>query len=401
MDSETQGTQTVPEDHTTAAPAETSMGSLDAAPAAIPPPPPVAEPLETRILLKILMGPQGLRAGWSIAAFILVSLILMGALAAVFVKLHLIDPDPKAQHFGPVSMIWGELFQVLAITGAAAVVALIERRRGNLMAYNLTGPHRVSYFFQGLIAGFLSLSALVGAMAWGHWLTFGPVALSGSAIFTNAALWGIGFLLVGCFEEGTSRCFLQFTFTRGLNFWVALGIVGAVCGLKLLLGHGHSGNGNLGVYILAGLGLIPCFLLQLNKSESSGFWQASWVTTTLFGLAHTGNNGENWIGIFAAGAIGFVFVVSIRVTGSAWWAIGCHAAWDWAETYFYGAIDSGNVATGHYLTVNPAGNVLWSGGSDGPEGSLLVVGIIVLMVIALVAIYGRRKPASATELAAG
>jgi len=190
-----------------------------------------------------------------------------------------------------------------------------------------------------------------------------------------------------------------------LNFWVALGIVGAVCGLKLLLGHGHSGNGNLGVYILAGLGLIPCFLLHLNKSENSGFWQASWVTTTLFGLAHTGNNGENWIGIFAAGAIGFVFVVSIRVTGSAWWAIGCHAAWDWAETYFYGAIDSGNVATGHYLTVNPAGNVLWSGGSDGPEGSLLVVGIIVLMIIALVAIYGRRKPATvvepATELAAG
>jgi membrane protease YdiL (CAAX protease family) len=122
--------------------------------------------------------------------------------------------------------------------------------------------------------------------------------------------------------------------------------------------------------------LIPCLLLQLRKAESSGFWQAAWVTSTLFGFVHTGNGGENWIGIFAAAAIGFVFCVSVRVTGSAWWAIGCHTAWDWAETYFYGAADSGNVATGHYLTTSPAGNALWSGGTDGPEGSVLVLGVI-------------------------
>ena len=98
--------------------------------------------------------------------------------------------------------------------------------------------------------------------------------------------------------------------------------------------------------------------------------------------------------IFAAATIGFVFCVSVRVTGSAWWAIGCHAAWDWAETYFFGAADSGNVATGHYLTTSPVGNVLWSGGTDGPEGSLLVLAVISLLLVALVAIYGRKKPAS-------
>jgi len=88
------------------------------------------------------------------------------------------------------------------------------------------------------------------------------------------------------------------------------------------------------------------------------------------------------------------------VTGSAWWAIGCHTAWDWSETYFYGAADSGNVATGHYLTTSPAGNALWSGGTDGPEGSLLVLGIVLLLLVALVAIYGRKKPAGLPELGA-
>jgi membrane protease YdiL (CAAX protease family) len=160
-----------------------------------------------------------------------------------------------------------------------------------------------------------------------------------------------------------------------------------------------------GVYIVAALGLVPCLLLQLRKAEGANFWQAAWVTSTLFGFIHTGNGGENWIGIFAAAAIGFVFCVSVRVTGSAWWAIGCHAAWDWAETYFYGAADSGYVATGHYLSTSPAGSALWSGGTDGPEGSVLVLGVILLLLIGLLVIYGRRKPktmnASNPELVAG
>jgi membrane protease YdiL (CAAX protease family) len=139
------------------------------------------------------------------------------------------------------------------------------------------------------------------------------------------------------------------------------------------------------------LGLGPCLALHVKKAEGSGFWQASWVTSTLFGFVHTGNGGENWIGIFAAAAIGFVFCVSVRVTGSAWWAIGCHASWDWAETYFYGAADSGNVATGHYMTTSPVGNVFWSGGSDGPEGSVLVLAVIVALMAVVVAVYGRGK----------
>ena len=357
------------------------------------------EPAETRFLLWVLMGEGGLRAIWSVLMFALVLLLVAGVVGAIFFKLHLTN---QSGHFAADQAFFGELMLVLGMVAAGAAVALVERRHGNLLAFNLLGPRRGLRFAEGLVVGFLSLSALVGALAWGHWLTFGPVALSGAQILRFAALWGAAFLLVGCFEEGVFRCYLQFTLTRSLNFWWALGIEALVC-LKLLIFN--SGNGNWGVYGLVALGLIPCLLLQLKKTQSSGFWQAAWVTSTLFGFIHTGNNGENWIGIFAAGAIGFVFVVSIRVTGSAWWAIGCHAAWDWAETYFYGAADSGNVATGHYLTTNPAGNVFWSGGTDGPEGSVLVIGIIVLMLLALLAIYGRGKAAAeetaAAELTAG
>ena len=222
---------------------------------------------------------------------------------------------------------------------------------------------------------------------WGGWIHFGPVELSGAQIFSFGALWGVAFLLVGLSEEGSFRCYLQYTLTRGINFWWALGIVGVMCLDLLLMG---KGNGIWGVYVFALLGLAPCLWLHLKKTEGSNFWQAAWVTSTLFGFLHTGNGGENWVGIFAAAAIGFIFCVSIRLTGSAWCAIGCHASWDWAESYFYGTADSGYVAQGHYLSTSPAGNVLWSGGTDGPEGSLLVLGVLLLLLVALIIIYGQK-----------
>jgi membrane protease YdiL (CAAX protease family) len=353
-----------------------------------------SQPFETTMLLRVLMGPQGLRAGWSVLLFEVLTLFAASIMGLIFLRLNLIDL--KAD-FSPKETFFSELVQVLAIMAAAAIVALIERRRGNLLAFNLLGPRRLPHFFEGLAAGFVALSLLIGALHWGGWLQFGPTALSGRQIFTYAGVWGAAFLLVGCAEEGMCRCYLLFTLARGLNFWWALGTVGAICLVLLLWGSGDSIRG---VYAVAAVGLVPCLLLHLNKAGSSGFWQAGWVTSTVFGFVHTGNTGENWIGIIATAAIGFVFVVSVRVTGSAWWAIGCHAAWDWAETYFYGAADSGNVAVGHYLSVTPAGPVLWSGGTDGPEGSVLVLAAVLLLLLLLVAVYGRRSHASLAASAA-
>ncbi len=331
----------------------------------------------------IFIGANGLRAGWSVLAFFALLFGFMIALSSLFSHLHLVVRGGMT----PRNAFFGEIFQVIALIAAAAVVALIERR--SILDYNLRGSRRVTHFFSGFVIGFAALSLLVGGLRAGNWLTFGPVALSGPAIIKYALIWGAVFVMVGCFEEGTMRCYLQYTLTRGINFWWAAGIIAIVCGLLLWR---TKGDGAWGVYIIALLGLIPCLLLELNRAPSSGFWQAAWLTSTLFGAGHTGNSGEHWIGIFAAAFIGFVFCVSVWVTGSAWWAIGCHAAWDWAETYFYGTADSGFVARGHLLTTSPAGNPLWSGGTVGPEGSLLIIPVVLLILAWLLIIYRRPKP---------
>jgi membrane protease YdiL (CAAX protease family) len=359
-------------------------------------------PDEPRDMHWVFVGRHGLRAGWSVLIAVILYRLFSTFLGTIAVGLF---PSLARFGFSPTMAIIEESVPLLAMLAAGVLLARIEHRK--ILDYNLTGPRRPVCFVSGLAAGFAALSALVGALAWGGWLHFGPIALSGVAIFNFGALWAFAFLLVGCVEEGMFRCYLQFTLTRGINFWWALGITGVICIDLFLRSRGNpgiiafiwmdtprmlKGNEAWGVYATALLGLVPCLLLHLKKVEGSGFWQAAWVTSTLFGFVHTSNGGENWIGIFAAAAIGFVFCVSVRVTGSAWWAIGCHAAWDWAETYFYGAADSGLPAQGHYLTTSPAGSALWSGGTDGPEGSVLVLGIILLLLVALLVIYGRRKP---------
>jgi membrane protease YdiL (CAAX protease family) len=333
----------------------------------------------------ILMGDQGLRAGWSALLAIALYWLVTPVLDTIAVTAY---PRLADGVFSPFIVLISEFIPVVAILAIGVVMVHIEHRR--IVDYNLADPRWLRHFAGGIAAGFAALSVLVAALAAGGWIHFGHAALSSGQALEYGCVWACAFVLVGLFEEGSFRCYLLFTLTRGINFWWALATVGGLC--LLLLGS-HNPKGSGGVFVIALLGAIPCWLVHRAGAKNSSFWQASWATSTAFGYFHTGNNGENAVGIFAAAFIGFAFCVSVRVTGSAWWAIGCHAAWDWAETYFYGTPDSGFVAQRHFLTTTPIGDALWSGGTDGPEGSLLVAPVILLLLGILLAVYGRRREA--------
>jgi hypothetical protein len=107
-----------------------------------------AGPEEYRGLRWIFIGPRGLRAGWSVAIFIALFFLFSAAVGTLLVKTHLFDP--KA-HFTAFAAFFGELIPFLGMVGAAALVALIERRR-SLLDFNLTGPRRPLHFISGLVA---------------------------------------------------------------------------------------------------------------------------------------------------------------------------------------------------------------------------------------------------------
>jgi membrane protease YdiL (CAAX protease family) len=334
----------------------------------------------------IIFGAQGLRAGWSLLVFGFL-LYCFSPICGTILSFFVYDVGHlRITARSPLSTIFGEGQWLAALLLALLVVSRIERRR--LSNYNLAGPKRLTLLLAGMAAGFIAISLLVATLSQGGWMLVSPTALAGPQIVKYALLWGVGFALVGLFEEGAFRCYLLYTFTRGVNFWWALASVTPLC-LYLVLTS--RGQGAWGIYITALAGLFPCLWLEWNKNPRSSFWQAAWVTSVGFGFIHTFNNGENWIGVLAASAIGLVFCVSVRLTGSAWWAIGCHASWDWAESYFYGTADSGFAARGHLLSSTPVGSTLLSGGADGPEGSVLVFPIMVLLLAALVLFYGRTR----------
>ena len=331
----------------------------------------------------ILIGPAGLRAGWSILLFAASFYFFRLIVGTLFYSSGIVG-EMRVDSAGFILL--GAFAALVALAATAAWMALLEGR--SILDYNLADRRLPRHLVAGLVSGFAAISLLVGSLSWGGWLRFGASGLAGAKALSLAALWACAFLVVASVEEGLFRCYGQFTLTRGINFWWALLAQAAICVYVLVR---HGGNGGNGVLAAAGLGLIPCLILHLRSAGQSSFWQAAWVTSTTFALYHTHNRGENWVGILAAAAIGFVFCVSVRVTGSAWWAIGCHAAWDWGETYFYGTPDSGMAGQGHYLSTAPAGNALWSGGADGPEGSLLVLAVILLLAAFLILVYGRKK----------
>jgi membrane protease YdiL (CAAX protease family) len=210
---------------------------------------------------------------------------------------------------------------------ATLIVSRLEKRP--LDDYGI--PLRKAFggrFWEGSVWGFAMLSAiLLLVRVTGHF-QIDSVALTGSAVFGWALAWGATFLAVSLTEEFVFRGYWLFTMSRRMRFWPA-----------------------------------ALFL------------------SVVFGAAHLGNHGENVLGIVQVVATGLLFCLMIRRTGNLWFAIGFHAAWDWAETFFYGTPDSGLLGVGRFLNSSVLGPNWLTGGSAGPEGS--VFAILILLFCAL------------------
>jgi membrane protease YdiL (CAAX protease family) len=122
-----------------------------------------------------------------------------------------------------------------------------------------------------------------------------------------------------------------------------------------------------------------------------GFWPAAIALSCAFGLVHLRNGGEHWQGLLAAATIGLFFCLTLRRTGTLWFAVGFHAAWDWGESFFYSVADSGMVSPGHLLNSRLQGPEWLSGGSVGPEGSVLCFAVIAIVWIAFERMYPSRQ----------
>ncbi|WP_263379494.1 CPBP family intramembrane glutamic endopeptidase [Granulicella paludicola] len=301
---------------------------------------------------RIFVGADGLRAGWSLILFYVCIAALRFVVKALFKALHQLDPDQLIHvRKYPIEVIVSDGIPFLVVMLALWLMSRVERR--SISSYGIGAtPGSLRQFVEGLVWGAGLLSLLVLILWRLHLLVFDGLQMAGLDVLRYSVEWALGFLCVGLLEEAVSRGYLQFTLSRG--------IAGPLLHTR-----------------------------AAPHARAIGFWGTAVLTSILFGLGHLGNNGESPVGLFLAGLMGFAYTLSLWRTGSLWWAIGMHAAWDWAQSFVFGVADSGHVVAFNLLHSHPQGSLLLSGGPTGPEGSVYALPIAAL---AFAAILWTQRP---------
>jgi membrane protease YdiL (CAAX protease family) len=133
---------------------------------------------------------------------------------------------------------------------------------------------------------------------------------------------------------------------------------------------------------LAEEGMLRGYVL-IQLSRALGFWPAAIITSAIFAALHLVHGNETALGLVQVGIFGLVMAISVARTGALWFALGFHAAWDFTETFLFGVADSGMTGAASLLITRLEGPVWLTGGSVGPEGSLLVLPLLLLTAVAI------------------
>jgi len=303
-------------------------------------PTPAAEvptPPQPNRLQWVFWGPNGLRAFWRLLIFVAITMGLRFGMSKILHLLHLVKPHTGNIEFTAKFVLVQDGLAFLCVLLATLIMGRFEKR--SLGDYGL--PPRSAFrlrFWEGIVWGFVAECATMFTLFLAGNATFHGFSLTGMAALQSGLLWAVAFLLVGFFEELLFRGYPQFTLGTGI-----------------------------------------------------GFWPTAFLLSALFWLGHMQNPGETWIGGLSTCLAALLFCVSLKLTGNLWLAIGMHAAWDWAETYFFGVADSGMPAHGHLLNTTMSGSKWMTGGSVGPEGSVVEL-IVVSATIGLLFLRFGREP---------
>ena len=316
-----------------------------AAPAGIPPTiPPVGDARETYRVWgeRIFLQPEGVRAGWRAALYVALFVLLLALFSFVgaFV-LRAGRASAAGRHSGAFTsgaLFLQEVAMALSAIIATLVMGALERRRFGEYGMPLREALGAR-FWQGALWGLAHVTVLMLLIRACGDFSFGTLAIHGPELARYAVFWAGFFLIVGIAEEFLFRGYLQFTLASAM-----------------------------------------------------GFWPAAVVLSAGFGAVHLANPGEGPIGALSVFAIGMFFCFTLRRTGNLWFAIGMHAAFDFGETYIYSVPDSGIVLPGHLLSASLHGPRWITGGSIGPEGSVLAFAVLGVGFVIFDRLY--RQPAS-------
>ena len=283
----------------------------------------------------IFWNEREFRAGWRLLIYLL--FVVLFTLAGSFLATALHFPQITRAGVTATSMLVQECLGLIAALAAAAIMGLLEARPFG--GYGL--PRAAAFgarFWQGAAWGIAMIAGIIFLIRAFGGFSFGELALRGRELWGYAALWVVVFICVGLFEEFLFRGYAQFTLATGI-----------------------------------------------------GFWPAATALSAAFGAVHLFNRGEGKVGALSVFAIGMFFCLTLRRTGNLWFAVGLHAAFDWGETFLFSVPDSGLVAPGHLLNSSFHGPIWLTGGTVGPEGSVMAFAVVSLAAVLFAIVYPAKE----------
>jgi len=288
---------------------------------------------ENRIHFRLFLNETGLRAGWRLLIYAAIFFLFWST--SIYLLGQFLRPIRGI--FSPSFQFCGELASFVAAFLAAWIMSQLEQRP--VGSYGLpVGGAFGKLFWQGCLFGFSEISILIGIIGALGGYSFGSLSEHGTAIAKWALFWGAFFVVVGLFEEFFFRGYTLYTLAEGI-----------------------------------------------------GFWPAAMVLSVSFGAVHLQNSGEGWIGVASVMFVGLFWSFTLKRTGSLWFALGMHAAFDFGETFLYSVPDSGMIFPGHLSNATLHGPNWLTGGPPGPEGSIFDFLIVAIFFFVVHRWYPARK----------
>ena len=204
--------------------------------------------------------------------------------------------------------------------------------------------HAFPQYLIGLLAGFVTFSAIVGVA-----VVFGGVEFTGfKGQFTLPLLLTfVGFLLQGMSEEVVCRGFMMTSTLRHHNIWWAIG-----------------------------------------------------VNSVVFAVMHSFNNGLSLFALLNLILSGVTFSLYMLRTGSIWGACAFHSIWNFVQGNFYGLPVSGISAGDTVFSFGFKGSALVNGGDFGLEAGIAATIVLSIWIVCLLFVpnpFAKKQPAPAAE----
>jgi hypothetical protein len=189
------------------------------------------QPSAPSALRNIFVGPNGIRAGWRFALYLLILAAIIFCVNFLLRRHH----HAPANLENPLTTLRGEWLAFAAVGFAAWIMSRIEKQPWGNYGMPWSGAFRSRFWLGGLF-GFAALSLIMGVLHLTHCYYIDGMAIGGMQILKFGALWLGAFIGVGFFEEFLFRGYAQYTLASGMGFWPAAVVTSAV------FLYAHSGN---------------------------------------------------------------------------------------------------------------------------------------------------------------